>query len=340
MNVKTQNHAGRTPLHWAVYKGLINTPEILIRQGANINTQDSEGKTPFHLINSKNPLAIAKLLLDYLDLNITDKQRNTVLHHILSQTPTVTMTKLITQLLEKGAGVDAQDKQGKTPLHLTILQGNLAVVKLLLSYKAKVNLQDCEEKTSFHYAALTRHKAIIELLLGYQAHIYIQKSEQHTLDQYLPQSNTNQKGLLTYTTLLLAGMYVESDKLTQIQDEGVRDIILKIHSFAQSTVMNWLESIMPDREHNLPISLKPQKSWISRTTANMLRALPYLLDATQPLNKVESSNIVNTTQHAFFYNQAKNIVETLQTEYELEEKCAYFTTHRCKTLDAQNYLKP
>ena len=50
--------------------------------------------------------------------------------------------KFMTVLLEHGADVDHQDKEGITALHRSCASGHLEAVKLLLRYKAFPNFTD------------------------------------------------------------------------------------------------------------------------------------------------------------------------------------------------------
>ena len=52
--------------------------------------------------------------------------------------------KFMTVLLEHGANVDHQDKEGITALHRSCASGHLEAVKLLLRYKAFPNFTDTE----------------------------------------------------------------------------------------------------------------------------------------------------------------------------------------------------
>lgn len=58
-----------------------------------------------------------------------------------------TISKECMQLLiEKGATVNSQDVEGKTPLHTEVRKGSLETVKLLIESGANVNLGDDGKK--------------------------------------------------------------------------------------------------------------------------------------------------------------------------------------------------
>ena len=76
--------------------------------------------------------------------------------------------EMMEALLDKGADVDIQDKNGLTPLFYAICSfpAKLDAVKLLLSHRANPNVRDKKyERTPLHYAALSRAIIIANTLL-------------------------------------------------------------------------------------------------------------------------------------------------------------------------------
>lgn len=49
--------------------------------------------------------------------------------------------------------LESADEDGLTPLHLAVIQGNTALVNLLISNKANVNAVDNEGHSVIHWAA-------------------------------------------------------------------------------------------------------------------------------------------------------------------------------------------
>ena len=72
-------------------------------------------------------------------------------------------------LLEKGASVDAQDKNGYTALHWASWNGHLEVVGTLLDRGASVNVQDNNGDTALFFAL---KKGIKFIQLSLPCHIY------------------------------------------------------------------------------------------------------------------------------------------------------------------------
>eukprot|EP01101_Sappina_pedata_P013178 TRINITY_DN945_c0_g1_i1.p1 TRINITY_DN945_c0_g1~~TRINITY_DN945_c0_g1_i1.p1 ORF type:complete len:1327 (+),score=669.54 TRINITY_DN945_c0_g1_i1:127-4107(+) len=69
-------------------------------------------------------------------------------------------------LIEAGANVNVEDKDGAMPLHHAAYAGNLKIVKILLKSGAKINAKDDESNTPLHNAALGGHVKVVDYLLS------------------------------------------------------------------------------------------------------------------------------------------------------------------------------
>lgn len=74
-------------------------------------------------------------------------------------------------LLENGANIDAVDKNGKTALHLSAINGKVEILKLLLEYGANIDACDNLYITALHYSVDNGHFKISNLLLSFGANI-------------------------------------------------------------------------------------------------------------------------------------------------------------------------
>jgi len=57
-----ERERGRTPLHWAVFRGRKTVAEMLLAHGAKMDTRDWYGKTPLSLAKEGGHTEIIELL--------------------------------------------------------------------------------------------------------------------------------------------------------------------------------------------------------------------------------------------------------------------------------------
>lgn len=75
--------------------------------------------------------------------------------------------RLVTKLLKAGskAAINDQDSEGRTPLHSATVQGNVAVVKILVDNGADTEVRDRKGWTPLHYAAFSGQDLVVWLLV-------------------------------------------------------------------------------------------------------------------------------------------------------------------------------
>lgn len=72
----------------------------------------------------------------------------------------------VKKLLQNGANIKKEDREGRTPLHIATMWGNKKVVKVLLQAGADPNKADKEGETSVHKASYEGHAEVLKLLLA------------------------------------------------------------------------------------------------------------------------------------------------------------------------------
>jgi ankyrin repeat protein len=179
-DIDNQDQDELIPLHLAAYKGRVEVIEYLVQNNANYRTRAATFIAPLHLaIYGGYVAAVEKLLqLDsnpktYIELEAENKSRPL---HIAAYKAHAGIVSL---LINKGADMDAQDRDGFTALHWAALKGYPAVVQVLLAKGANKKLENKKYKhTPLEVAkiALTKlkvqehkkeaYKEVIRLLKG------------------------------------------------------------------------------------------------------------------------------------------------------------------------------
>ena len=174
----------RTPLHMAADRGLLEVTRILIERDASINARDSSGQTALHLTRSAELDApfddiyfdVARYLLEHgIDVDAqANTERSTPLH-LASYWGGFKVAQL---LLDHGADINVRDKDGRTPLHVSVEDLDdvpddwyFKAIEFLLEHGADVVAQDHDNLTPLHVASASQCDGIkvVRLLLEHGA---------------------------------------------------------------------------------------------------------------------------------------------------------------------------
>ena len=127
-----KDNDGFTPLHKAAHQGYVDVADFLINNGAYIDAKTNNGFTPLHLAAFKNNEDMIGLLRKY-----------EIIHAVKTANLTKVKSLLIKFMLaEKPDLVNAQDKDGKTPLLWAVINNHMNLIKLLFKYNADINTKD------------------------------------------------------------------------------------------------------------------------------------------------------------------------------------------------------
>lgn len=112
--------------------------------------------------------------------------------------------EIIKKLLDKGLNINAENKEGNTPLHLAAMEGWEDIALLLIEKGADVNKPNSKETTPLFYAAEQSLDALVETLIKKGADINHRNSLDHNpLEWVLSDSDWEFKMQLQYTADLL-----------------------------------------------------------------------------------------------------------------------------------------
>ena len=177
-NLEATDRDKQTPLHHAV---LWNHPEarkVLIDAGANLEAKDKEGATPLHYAALYGDLKAFKALLDAgADIEAKDKIGGTPLHraaaglrwpelygdgshlnncrsYIDHQAYEACCGRVTEFLIEKKVDLNAQDDQGRTPLHYAASADYASATEKLLAAGANFKAKDKKGRSPLCYAIL------------------------------------------------------------------------------------------------------------------------------------------------------------------------------------------
>lgn len=137
-NINSKNESGCTGLHQAVEVNAVGLAKLLLFRGADTTMRDAEGITPLHLAARKR---------------ITLKNEN-LGHGEMGQL-----------LVQHETDINAEDKHGRTALHLASLAGRQLLVQSLIENGAEVTTRDGQGWTALYWAAMSSNFAVAEILL-------------------------------------------------------------------------------------------------------------------------------------------------------------------------------
>ena len=202
-DVDAQDKQNRTPLHFASYYGRPEIARLLLDHGANPQAENIEGRSPLHEVSQGNcrlscpgqlcydrypgfhpqgAFNVALLLLERgADVNALDKDHVTPLH-LASFLGILEIARL---LLDHGATANVENIYGQTPLHL-VSQGepfsheNPDVARLFLGLGLEVNARDKDLSTPLHFACVHKNLETALLLLDHGAEPNVQNADGET----------------------------------------------------------------------------------------------------------------------------------------------------------------
>ena len=156
-----------TPLSAAAYDGPLDIVSCLVKHGADVNARDDDGTTPLIETCCNGHVNVATYLVEHgANIHLQDEDGDTCLHYAAEGGH----IKVASKLLAVGAKenqdyVNARNNFGSTPLMVTCYNGHMNVATYLVEHGAKIHLQDKDGNTCLHYAAERGHVEVASKLL-------------------------------------------------------------------------------------------------------------------------------------------------------------------------------
>lgn len=128
-DVKKKNKEGLTALHVAGYLGSDHAINALIAKGAVINEIDNDNRTALHLAAYEGKLKAVEILIRHgVDMEIMEKANGMTALHLAVVKGAEDVVRVF---IENNADINAQSKDGVTPLLIARHEKKTAIANLL-----------------------------------------------------------------------------------------------------------------------------------------------------------------------------------------------------------------
>jgi ankyrin repeat protein len=164
VDVDADDNDAMTPLHlvsqchWGNNSQIIKAAQLLLENGVSVHVRDNYGQMPLHKASYHGISSIVGLLLKFgADVDAHDNDTMTPLFLVFQrhQGNNSRITKTAQVLLDHGANVHKQDKNGQMPLHKASQHCLSRIVEFLLKLGADMGVQDNNNITLLHFAVLS-----------------------------------------------------------------------------------------------------------------------------------------------------------------------------------------
>jgi len=170
LDINACDERGNTFLHYLVNKKEIDYTkyvEKLIETHADFNRTNQLGRTPFLDALEQNNFQLLAVFLRHIDvtnINTVDTFLNTALHYCKYLDEKFIFDSVLTS---NPNAINAQNRDGQTPLHDAIRCDNYSFAQYLLQHNCDVSLPNKDGNTALHLVAQDDNIRMCKLLMKY-----------------------------------------------------------------------------------------------------------------------------------------------------------------------------
>lgn len=145
-------------------KGNLVAIKRLLVQHVDIDMKDAQEETALMKASAEGHINIVKLLLKYgADINVQNDTGYTALMKA-AYNGYENIVELLLQAGQDKSQINLANMHGQTALILAVIMGHCNIAKLLINYGADMNIQDCDQNTALDEAIQNGYKDIAKLL--------------------------------------------------------------------------------------------------------------------------------------------------------------------------------
>ncbi|RSL66374.1 hypothetical protein CEP53_003414 [Fusarium sp. AF-6] len=155
-DVNAQDDCGWSPLHAAILSGRGHVVSTLCQLSADMESRDFKGRTPLLLACAERKWETIRELIDIgAKVHAADSDDMTPLHYLASKVDDATLISTLTKGLDDEAIqhlTELRNRDGRTPLHVAAMRGELDIINKLLELGADSDLIDEQGKSPLFLA--------------------------------------------------------------------------------------------------------------------------------------------------------------------------------------------